>query len=65
MTARAPFTQATIRKAIKAARKEGLYVHGIRPDGTLVLGENPPLENALVLSSAQNVPPSKWEDVEA
>lgn len=39
MTARAPFTEAQIRRAIKAARKEGLPIAGVRPDGTVVIGE--------------------------
>lgn len=46
MTARLPFTQASVRRAIAAARKEGLKVTEIRPDGTLVVtvddGDNSP-----------------------
>jgi hypothetical protein len=55
MTRSIPFTQATLRRAIEAARKSGLRVTGIRPDGTLIVVEqqdqkdNPqptePLEN--------------------
>jgi hypothetical protein len=33
MTARLPFTQSQVRRAIAAARKAGLRVVGIRPDG--------------------------------
>ena len=65
MTARASFTQQTVRKAIKAARKEGLYVHGIRPDGTVIVGENPIVGFPAALETVENAPPSKWEDVEA
>jgi hypothetical protein len=36
-----PFTQAAVRRAIAAARKEGLHVIAIRPDGTVVVGESP------------------------
>lgn len=39
MTARAPYTEAQIRRAIKAARKEGLSIAGVRPDGTIIIGE--------------------------
>jgi hypothetical protein len=39
MTKKVPFTQAGLRRAIAAARKSGLRVIGIRPDGTLVLEE--------------------------
>ena len=31
----------SIRRAIKAAQKQGLYVLAIRPDGTVVVGETP------------------------
>lgn len=65
MTARAPFTQQTVRKAIKAARKEGLHVHGIRPDGTVIVGENPPADLPIKPIERDNAEPSKWEDVEA
>lgn len=37
-------TQAQIRRNIKVARDAGLFIVGIRPDGTIVLsqgGENP------------------------
>lgn len=65
MTARAPFTQQTVRKAIAAARKEGLHIHGIRPDGTVIVGENPPLETTGPLAPGENAKPSVWDEVEA
>jgi len=37
MTRAIPFTQATLRRAIAAARKAGLRVVGIRPDGTVIV----------------------------
>jgi hypothetical protein len=36
-----PFTKARLRRAIEAAREAGLNVTGIRPDGTLIVDENP------------------------
>ncbi len=39
MTRALPFTQAGLRRAIEAARKAGLRVTGIRPDGTLIVEE--------------------------
>jgi hypothetical protein len=39
MTRPAPFTQAGIRRMIKAAKAEGYCITGIAPDGTLVFGE--------------------------
>ena len=50
MTRKVSFTQASLRRAIEAARKAGLRVTGIRPDGTLVLedGSNPQSEEKAV-----------------
>lgn len=39
MTRVISFTQASLRRAIEAARKAGLRVIGIRPDGTLLVEE--------------------------
>lgn len=39
MTRSVPFTQASLRRAIEAARKSGYRVTGIRPDGTLIVVE--------------------------
>lgn len=43
MTKRATVTQAQVRRMIYAARREGLRIAGIKPDGTVVTyeGENP------------------------
>jgi hypothetical protein len=68
MTQRLPFTQASLRRVIAAARKEGLRVAGIRPDGTLITvnaGENPAIDVAGLAPTAESAPRSKWEDVEA
>jgi hypothetical protein len=63
-----PFTQASLRRAIAAARKEGLRVAGIRPDGTLITvnaGDNSGADLATIMPHNQATPSSKWEDVEA
>jgi hypothetical protein len=64
MTARLPFTQQSVRRAIAAARKEGLRVTEIRPDGTLVVqdGDAPvaPLE-----TQEHNDRASRWAEVKA
>jgi hypothetical protein len=39
MTKTVSFTQASVRRAIEAARKAGLRVTAIRPDGTLIVDE--------------------------
>jgi hypothetical protein len=40
VTRKIPFTQASLRRAIEAARKVGSRVTGIRPDGTLVVDDH-------------------------
>ena len=39
MTKRARVTQAQVRRMIQAARREGLRIAGIKPDGTVVVYE--------------------------
>lgn len=67
MTKALPFTEASLRRAIKAARKEGLSVTGIRYDGTLLLraGDGPtePLEDRTM--PPDNDQSSRWGDVQA
>lgn len=43
MTKRTRVTQSQVRRMIQAARREGLRIAGIRPDGTVIVyeGENP------------------------
>lgn len=65
MTRALPFTQASIRRAVIAARKAGLTVREIKPDGTLVVvndGENPSSEAPVAGPGFHNARPSKWED---
>lgn len=68
MTKALAFTQASLRRAIAAARAEGLRVTGIRPDGTLLVedGENAPAIVPGQLERRQNAAPSEeeWGDVE-
>jgi len=54
MTTRVTCTEAQIRRAIKAAQKEGLQIAGMRPDGTLIFGEPPSLAPA--------TPDDHWSD---
>ena len=63
MTRAAPFTQASVRRAIAAALKEGLTVIGIRGDGT-VLVQNGDKPLAPCCETAPTIEPSKWDDVE-
>jgi cysteine sulfinate desulfinase/cysteine desulfurase-like protein len=68
MTTRLPFTQASLRRAIAAARKEGLQIVGIRPDGILITapaGESSAAAIATLMPNSQSEAASKWADVEA
>lgn len=68
MTARLAFTQASVKRAISAAKKAGLHVVGIRPDGTVLVqdGDNGRPGVSDSLPRIQTAPaPSKWEDAEA
>jgi hypothetical protein len=58
MTSRVICTEAQIRRAIKAAQKEGLPIAGVRPDGTIIIGEPPSL--APVDSLEKWSDPAKW-----
>jgi hypothetical protein len=64
VTARAAFTQAQVRRAIAVARKEGLPICGIRPDGT-VITHMPDGAVAPSVAAGQDGPSSEWEDFTA
>jgi hypothetical protein len=36
-----PFTEASLARAIKGVERAGRYVIGVRPDGTLIVGDKP------------------------
>ena len=67
MTARLPFTQASIKRAVTAARKAGLTVTGIASDGTVLVQDGENLSAGIpgivpVLETTAPQPPrSKWE----
>ena len=65
MTARCAFRMADVERALKAARKVGLPVYGIRPDGTVLVGENPEDGPPTVEQADHNAETSRWEDEEA
>ena len=62
MTTKMAFTEASIRRAAQGARKAGLRVIAIRPDGTVIVdqgdGPLPGLAPPLPL-------PSKWDSPKA
>jgi hypothetical protein len=65
----APFTQAQVKRAIAAAKKAGLRVIGIRPDGTIILYDGKgPIEGALRSAlgfEAETPTHNPWDDVSA
>ena len=66
MTVKALATQTSIQRAIRAARKEGLHVLGVRPDGTILTGESPIPVNELVPSVPEDETEKEkrfWENV--
>jgi hypothetical protein len=69
MTRALPFTQASVRRAVRAARQVGLRVTGIRLDGTIMVQDG---EDKAPADVPNNAPPSqagqpasKWDDAEA
>lgn len=64
MTARLPFTQASLERAISAARRAGLRVTGIRADGTLVVQDgDAPI--AQLEPQGDAAAASRWAEVKA
>lgn len=69
MTRALPFTEASIRRAVSAARKAGLRVTGIRADGMVMVDDGErcanPLHDSTALAQIVSAPSSKWDDAEA
>lgn len=66
MTTKLPFTELAVRRAIKAARAEGVRVTGVRvyPDGSITVYEAP-VNVAALPTQAQHAPSSDFEDFQA
>lgn len=58
-----PFTENSIKRAIKGVEKAGLYVVGIRPDGTIIVSTDP-IEAADFIP-ADTAQESKWANFRA
>jgi hypothetical protein len=65
MTKKIPFTEASLARAIKGVERAGLFVVGVKPDGTLIVSNRPNDTALLVPAPLQNDPDSKWEDKRA
>lgn len=60
-----PFTRSGLKRAILAAREAGLYVVGIRPDGTLITANEPAkLPLALDAPPTQDDDEARWRNLE-
>ena len=65
MTKRLAFTEATIKRAVTAARKAGIEVNAVRvePDGTVTVFQQGGIASPPPLDETPSH--SKWLDVEA
>ena len=63
MTDKAKFSQAEIRRAIRAAQKEGLPIRAVRPDGTIIIGDPLPVGLDFHNIAASGVTPW-WDELE-
>lgn len=57
-----PFTEFSLARAIKGVERAGRFVIGVRPDGTLIVGDKPIETASMVPLEGQNARASKWED---
>jgi hypothetical protein len=64
MTARRPYTVASVRYALNVARKLGLRVTGLRLDGVLLVEDGPPIV-APTGELSEIAIPDIWDNVKA
>lgn len=64
MTARAAFTEAALRRAIRAAEKAGYRVGGVKPDGTVLVysGDDRPENLSIVPPPEEATGGTSWDD---
>ena len=48
-----PFTEASLARAIRGVERAGRFVWGVKPDGTLIVGDKPLDAASLVPADAQ------------
>jgi hypothetical protein len=56
MTKALPFTALGLARAIKGVELAGRFVIGVKPDGTLIVGDKPVETSSLVPPDAQDTP---------
>lgn len=57
MTRALPFTAMSLARAIKGVEQAGRFVIGVRPDGTLIVGDKPIDSASLVPVDKEPSPP--------
>ena len=64
MTQRATFTEAAMRRAIRAAEKAGYRVGGVRADGTVLVysGDERPENLSIAPKEGQDAGGNTWAD---
>jgi hypothetical protein len=62
MTKPLPFTEASLARAIRGVERAGRFVVGVKPDGTVIVGDRPINVTFIIPEIDQNAPASKWED---
>jgi hypothetical protein len=60
-----PFTEASLARAIKGVERAGRFVIGVKPDGTLIVGDKPIDSASMIPPQDEDEPASKWEDQRA
>lgn len=65
MTKALPFTEASLARAIRGVERAGRFVIGVRPDGTLIVGDRPLETASMIPLAGDNALTSKWEDQRA
>jgi hypothetical protein len=59
MTKALPFTEHSLARAIRGVERAGRFVVGVRPDGTIIVGDKPVDVTSLVPVPAQDTPAPK------
>jgi hypothetical protein len=57
MTKALPFTEASLARAIKGVERAGRFVVGVKPDGTVIVGDRPIDTTSLMPLVGQDAPP--------
>jgi hypothetical protein len=58
MTRPIPFTAASLARAIRGIEQAGKFAVGVRPDGTVIIGDKPVDVASLLPAESEQSPPS-------